>query len=367
MAAHQGPGAEPARAASDPSVWDRRLGAHLSLGHGLLRAAARAEELGIRTLQLFTDNPTAWRRRVAPPRDLDAFRARLAELGIDPVVVHAPYLLNLASPDDAIWARSVALLAKELEVAPAFRARAIVLHLGSHLGSGTAAGIDRLARGIAAALRAAAPGALPGNVAADQESDGARPTSSRSSEGDGTAAVRILLENSAGSGDAVGATIAELAAVVGAVEAAGVPASRIGVCLDTAHAWSAGIAIDRAEAVDALLEEIERRIGLARLGVVHLNDSRAELGSRVDRHEHLGAGRIGTEGLRRILVHPDLAHVAYILETPGMDDGWDGVNLARAVAIATGRPLEPLPPAAFSERGRESGRSGPPDEAGEVA
>lgn len=321
--------------------WDRRLGAHLSLGQGLLRAAARAEALGVRALQLFTDNPTAWRRRSAPPRDLEAFRARLEELTIDPVVVHAPYLLNLASPDDTVWERSVDLLAHELEVAPNFGARLIVLHLGSHLGSGSAAGIDRIARGIATAVATTDPPA-----------------------GD----LRILLENSAGSGDAIGWTIAELATVVDAVEAAGVAPSRIGICLDTAHAWSAGIAIDRPASVDGLLDEIERRIGLARLRVVHLNDSRAELGSRVDRHEHLGAGRIGVEGLRRILVHPALAHVAYILETPGMDDGWDAVNLARAAAIALGQPLDPLPPAAFGPRGRDSGRSGPPDdEASEVA
>lgn len=318
-----------------PGTWDRRLGVHLSLGQGLLRAAARAEALGIGVLQLFTDNPTAWRRRATPPRDLEAFRGRLGELGIEPVVVHAPYLLNLASPDATVWGRSVELLGRELDVAPTFGAEAIVVHLGSHLGSGVAAGIDRIARGVAAAVESAK--AVPGEP-------------------------RILLENSAGSGDAVGATIAELAAVIEAIEAAGVPPSRIGVCLDTAHAWSAGIAIDRPEAVDELLNEIEQRIGLARLRLVHLNDSRAEFGGRVDRHEHLGAGRIGSQGLRRILAHPALEHVAYILETPGMDDGWDAVNLARAAAIALGLPLDPLPPAAFGPRGRDSGRSGPPDD-----
>lgn len=322
-------------------TWERRLGAHLSLGQGLLRAAARAEALGIGALQLFTDNPTAWRRRATPPRDLEAFRARLGELGIDPVVVHAPYLLNLASPDATVWGRSVELLRQELEVAPTFGAQAIVVHLGSHLGSGPAAGIDRIARGVAEAVASAE--AAPGDP-------------------------WILLENSAGSGDTVGATIAELAAVIEAIEASGVPPSGIGICLDTAHAWSAGLPIDRPEGVDALLDEIEERIGLARLRLVHLNDSRAEFGGRVDRHEHLGAGRIGAAGLRRILRHPALEDVAYILETPGMDDGWDAVNLARAAAIALGRPLDPLPPAAFGPRGRNAGRSGPPDdEATEVA
>lgn len=322
---------------------DRRLGVHLSLGAGLLRAAERAEALGLGALQLFTDNPTAWRRRASPPRDLEAFRRRIAGLGIDPVVVHAPYLLNLASPDAAVWERSVAVLAHELRVAPTFGARAVVLHLGSHLGSGPEAGIARIGQGVATALAEAA---------------GADPP---------PPAVRILVENSAGSGDAVGSSMAEVAAVLRAVEERDVAPGRVGVCLDTAHAWSAGYAIDSAEGVDRLLAEIEATIGLRRLAVVHLNDSRAELGSRVDRHEHIGAGRIGPEGLRRILVHPALAHVAYILETPGMDDGWDAVNLARARAVAAGRTLEPLPAAAFSPRGRDSGRSGPPDEDDGVA
>lgn len=359
--------------ATEPGAgaWTRRLGAHLSLGQGLLRAAARAEALGIRSLQLFADNPTAWRRRATPPRELAAFRARLTELGIDPVVVHAPYLLNLASPDETVWQRSVDVLGRELVVASSFGASAIVLHLGSHLGSGSRAGISRIAQGIARALERAAGGSAwgPGDSTdrgAGGRSDGARGAGSDRSESavgnEAGTRVRILLENAAGSGDAVGASIAELAAVVAAVEEAGVPADQVGICLDTAHAWSAGIAIDRPEGVDRLLDELEARIGLRRLGVVHLNDSRSELGSRVDRHEHLGAGRIGVEGLRRILVHPALAEVAYILETPGMDSGWDAVNLARAVAIAAGRPLDPLPPEAFSPRGRDSGRSGPPDE-----
>jgi deoxyribonuclease-4 len=317
---------------------DRRLGVHLSLGQGLLRAAERAEALGLRALQLFTDNPTAWRRRTKPPRDLEAFRRRIADLAIEPVVVHAPYLLNLASPDPVVWGRSVAVLAHELRVATTFGASAIVLHLGSHLGSGTAAGVARIGHGVAAALRDAA------------ENDADPPP------------TRILVENSAGGGDAVGSTMVEVGAVLRAIEEADVPPTRVGVCLDTAHAWSAGYAIDRAAGVDDLLEEVEAEIGLGRLAVVHLNDSRAELGSRVDRHEHIGAGRIGPAGLRRILDHPALAEAAYILETPGMDDGWDAVNLARARAVAAGRVLDPLPPEAFSPRGRDSGRSGPPDE-----
>ncbi len=320
------------------SGFDRRLGVHLSLGNGLLRAADRAEALGLRALQLFTDNPTAWRRRTNPPRDLEAFRRRIAALDIEPVVVHAPYLLNLASPDAVVWERSVAVLAHELRVAPTFGASAVVLHLGSHLGSGTAAGIARIGQGVATALR---------------EAGGHEPS---------LPPIRILVENSAGSGDAIGGSMSEVAAVLRAIEDAGVPPTRIGVCLDTAHAWSAGFAIDRAEGVDRLLDEIEAEIGARRVAVVHLNDSRAELASRVDRHEHIGAGRIGPEGLRRILVHPALAEAAYILETPGMDDGWDAVNLSRARAVAIGDDLAPLPPEAFSPRGRDSGRSGPPDE-----
>lgn len=311
----------------------RRLGAHLPLGDGIVKAVDRTHEIGANALQIFADNPTAWRRRANPPTEGPAFRARLDELGIAPVAIHAPYLINLAGPDESVFSRSVAVLANELQVAPGFAGRFVNVHIGSHRGAGVAAGVARLANGLRLVLR---------------EVD------------DGPDAARIVLENSPGSGFGIGTTVVELAEIAEAASARGVPAARLGFCLDTAHAWAAGIDVGAPDAIDAFLAAFDALIGLDRLVMLHLNDSKSELGSRLDRHEHLGAGQIGVAGLRHLLCHPSLAHATYYLETPGMDEGYDAVNVARAHDIAAGRPLADLPPEAFELRTSGS-RTGPPE------
>ncbi len=310
----------------------RRLGAHLPLAHGMVRAVERAQAIGLDTLQVFADNPTAWRRRLEPPKELPAFRARLAELGMGPIAIHAAYLVNLAGADDAFVARSIEVLVSELRVAPAFGARFVNVHVGSHRGLGTEAGTARLADGLARVLERVEPG---------------------------PDAATLVLENSAGSGDSLGSSLDELAAILDAIADRGVPAERVAVCLDTAHLWGAGIAIATAGDVDRLVGAFDERIGLERLAMIHLNDSKAKLGSRLDRHEHLGAGAIGPEGLAALLTHPRLVGVAAYLETPGMDEGYDAVNAARARDLAAGRPLTPLPAGAGSVRGARA-RTGPP-------
>jgi deoxyribonuclease IV len=313
---------------------ERRIGAHLPLGPGMVKAADRANAIGASTLQVFTDNPTAWRRRDTLPAELPAFRARLADHGLQPLSVHAPYLINLAGPDPVFFERSCAVLAQELRVAAAYGARFVNVHIGSHRGIGVEAGIARLADGARTALDAA-NGASDGTL--------------------------LVLENSSGGGFALGSTIEELGLIDDAMDAAGIDRRRIAYCLDTAHLWGAGYAIDAPDAVDAVLAEFDSRVGLERLAMVHLNDSRSALGSRTDRHEHVGAGRIGAEGLRRFLTHPALGHVTYMLETPGTDDGYDEINLRRARDLAAGRTLDPLPPEAF-ELKTNRGRSAPAEE-----
>jgi deoxyribonuclease-4 len=309
----------------------RRLGAHLPLGNGMVRAAGRAAEIGASAIQVFTDNPTSWHRRDSLPAELPAFRARLAELDIAPIAVHAPYLVNLAGSDDAFFERSVATMTHELLVAEAYGARYVNMHIGSHRGAGPETGALHLARGLRRVLDEA---------------------------GDGAPGVTLVLENGAGSGFGMGVTIEDLAAIDDAAARAGVDRARVGFCLDTAHLWGAGYAIDRPEAVDGVLAELDARLGIERLRMIHLNDSREACGSRLDRHEHLGAGRIGTAGLQRFLCHPALDHVLYVIETPGMDAGYDAVNMARAFDIAAGHGLEPLPPEAFEVRSAK-GRSAP--------
>ncbi len=300
----------------------------------MVKAADRAAEIGASALQVFSDNPTSWRRRPALPRELPAFRERLDAHGIAPLSIHAPYLVNLAGPDAEMHRRSVECLANELRVARSYGARFLNIHIGSHRGAGPEAGTDRVADGIRTTFELA---------------------------GDDAQGVRLILENASGGGFALGGSLEELKAIDDAVSAAGIDRSRYGFCLDTAHLWGAGYAIDTAAGVDTTLDAFDALVGLDRLHMVHLNDSRSELGSRADRHEHVGAGRIGGEGLGRMATHPALGHVTYYLETPGMDDGYDAVNLDRVRDMVAGRPLATLPPDAFHTRSAK-GRSAPAED-----
>ena len=312
----------------------RRIGAHLPLGKGMVRAVERADAIGLDTLQIFTDNPTAWRRRAEPPKELPAFRARLDELGMGPIAIHAAYLVNLAGSDPTLVERSAAILTTELRVAPTFGARFVNVHIGSHRGTDAATGIGRVASGVAGVL-------------ADVD--------------DGPDAARLVLENSAGGGDGLGSTLEEIAAIVDALAARGVPASRVGICLDTAHLWGAGYAISDPDGVDEVIARFDRLIGLDRLAMIHLNDSRAALGSNADRHAHVGAGAIGAAGMRALLTHPRLSHVTSYLETPGMDEGYDAINAARVHDLAAGRQLADLPPGAMDVKGSRSRTHPAPD------
>jgi deoxyribonuclease IV len=321
----------------------RRLGAHLPLATGMLKAVDRARDIGANAMQIFTDNPTAWKRRAEPPPELDAFRERTHELDIRPISVHASYLVNLAGSNAESYERSIVMLAHELRQAPTFGARYVNVHIGSHLGQGVAAGIERLGEGILRTITA-----VDGPTAADADANVDAPTP-----------TMLVLENSAGSGGGLGTSVEELASIAGKIAALGIADDRVGFCIDTAHAWGAGIDLADPSAIDDFIAAFDDRIGLGRLVLIHLNDSRSERGSRTDRHEHLGAGRIGPDGLAHVLRHPGLAHVTYLLETPGMDVGYDAINLARARDLAAGTPLGPLPPEAFELRGSSTTRTAP--------
>ena len=336
----------------------RRLGVHLPIADGLVRAADRAAEIGATALQVFSDTPSAARPGAAPPPDLPAFRARIAATGIAPLVIHASYLINLASSDPAYHERAVALLAAELRAARRFGASIVNVHIGSHGGAGAAAGVERLVTAISRALAAEHEPEGGASDCGDDGPAGDRPTS---------AAPTITLENAAGAGTALGVDVDELAAIADALGDAGLPAERIGFCLDTAHAWSAGHDLADPVSIDAFVDAFDRRIGLDRLVLVHLNDSKSERGSRLDRHEHVGAGRIGEIGMGHLLRHPRLGRAAWILETPGMDEGFDAINLARAIALAQGESLAPLPAGALSLRGGRSRKAAPVAAPGTVA
>jgi len=324
---------------------DRRLiGPHLPLGRGLLDAADRAKAIGATAVQVFTDNPTAWRRRREPPKTLAAFRERLAAAGIGPIAVHAPYLINLCGGNEDFWHKSIATVANELRVGATYGASFVVMHIGSHRGLGRDEGIKRLVEGIRRAIDAADEGAA--ESAAGTTSNGDR-------------LPMLVLENAPGSGDGIGATIEDLADIVAACAAAGLPMERLGVCLDTAHLWGAGYDISRWGGVDELVTRIDAILGRERVTMLHLNDSRSTLGSRLDRHEHIGAGNVGQNGMAGLLNEPWLKTLPTFLETPGMDSGYDEVNLQRVRLVLAGEALPKLPPEAFDMRGSRT-RTAPP-------
>jgi deoxyribonuclease-4 len=302
---------------------ERRVGPHLPVGSGLLRVAERAAEIGATAVQIFTDNPTSWRRREVLPPEVPVFRERLAQLDIGPLAIHAAYLVNLAGPDDIFFGKSIEVMRHEFAWAPAYGARFVNVHAGSHRGSGLKAGVGRLADGLARASSEAPAGR-----------DAPLP----------------VVENSSGGGDSIGVTIEELAAIAEAAARRGL--ARLGFCLDTAHLWGAGYDISTAEGMERVLGRFDRLIGLDRLAMIHLNDTHLGLGSRHDRHAHLGEGQIGPAAMAHLLRHDSLAGVAFYLETPHMEQGYDAVNMARVHDLVAGRPGRNRPAP------REQGASG---------
>jgi deoxyribonuclease-4 len=296
----------------------RRIGPHTPIREGLLRAAERARVVGAGVIQVFTDDPKAWAPRATPHPELERFRALLEAQDVA-LMVHASYLVNLATPDEAVHLRSVERMRHELRVAAAMGARAVTVHVGSHRGAGIGTGVEQTAEALARVLD-------------DPEPSDAGP--------------RLVLEDSAGQGDSLGVTVAELGAILDAAERIGADRRRLGVCLDTAHLWGAGVTLDDPDAVDGLLTAADDVLGADALALVHLNDSRSTCGSRMDRHEHIGEGRIGVAGLGHLVRHPRLAAVPMVLETPGMDEGWDAVNMARVRSLLRGEPWTTEAPAA---------------------
>lgn len=271
-----------------------RLGVHIRIAGGLLKALDRAHELECEAVQLFSGNPNSWARKPLDPEIATRFGARAAELGIRPIILHTPYLLNLASPDDEIWRKSREALADAVGRAPMLGAGFIVTHIGSHRGAGYTAGIARVSEAVKFALDAA-----PSPV--------------------------IALELGAGAGHTVGSRFEEIADML---ELLGSAAKRVGVCIDSAHLWGSGYDISTTAGVECLFAELRRWVGMERLAVVHLNDTLQDLGSHIDRHYHVGKGQIGLDGFRALVNYPGTGDLPGIIETPGESIGLDSENLA---------------------------------------
>ncbi len=268
---------------------------------GLEKTLIRAKKLRLETVQIFSGNPRAFFSKPLEAEAAAAFSQGLRAAGIAPLVVHAPYPMNLASPDDETWNRSVEMLLNEMERCRMLGAGYLVFHPGNHLGAGSEAGVERVAEAMKRGL-------------------------DRGAEG-----VVLAVENTAGSGTALGGRLEEQARIL---ELAG-GGRRTAFWLDTAHAFGAGYDVGRPEGVDAWLGEAERIIGLERLAGFHINDAKVGLASFKDRHEHLGRGKIGGRGLSRVLAHPKLWGLPGVLETPRVTMAEEKRNLAAARRFRT--------------------------------
>jgi deoxyribonuclease-4 len=268
-----------------------RIGAHVRAGKGLVPALEHGDEIGAEVVQIFTQSPRMWKASQYGPDVLAGYReAQAAHPTVGATFCHATYLINLATPDPELADKSRACLDANLATAQGMGADGLVLHIGSHRGSG----FDTALPGIVAGLR----------EALDSVEEEGR-------------ACPILLENAAGAGDTVGRSFEELAAVI---EAAGGD-ERLGVCLDTQHLWASGVPFGSVGEADDLLDLVAATVGLDRLQCLHLNDSKVAFGANKDRHENIGDGTIGADGLAALLGHPDLQGLPAILEVPGEGDG----------------------------------------------
>ncbi len=314
---------EPAAPAGPPAWQDGslRIGIHTSIAGDIAQSLEIAHGLGANALQIFSASPRMWHAGGAssgptggPGRErfsaveMSRFRARREELGLGPLVIHANYLINLASPDRVLRVRSIQAFHDELVRGVALGADYLVVHPGSSRGGDA----RQAAEAVAQSLQQATRGMKLGNL-------------------------RILLENTAGQGSVLGSTFSELKFILDLC-----PELPLGVCIDTAHMFAAGFNIREAEGLEMTLKAIQSTFGLARVFIIHCNDSKAALASRVDRHEHIGKGKIGLEAFRRILNHPMLAPAAagqqpepatggggraFILETPIDKPGDDLKNV----------------------------------------
>ena len=266
-------------------------GAHVSTSGGIHTAIDRIEEFGGESVQIFTQSPRTWRPTNHAPANFERFKERRREVGVQGVVCHALYLINLATPDETIYEKSVTTLMNTVDVACAVDADGVVFHVGSHLGAGFKRSLERVVPALERALE-------------------------RCSD-----TTWLLIENSAGAGGTIGRSVDELAVLVDRLD--GHP--RLGICLDSCHLWVSGTDVTDRSALDACIDEVDERIGLDRLRALHVNDAAAGLGSNRDRHANIGEGELG-EKLGVFLSHPKLQGLPTILEVPGPDNHGPGTS-----------------------------------------
>ena len=282
-----------------PKSREMLIGAHVSPAGGPANAVTRGVERGARSIQIFNQNPRQWKPTEYSDEHVAAYRAAVDDCGVDALLIHAVYLLNPASQDRDIRAKTLASLTASLRVGDALGAHAVVLHAGSALTGDVGEAIARAGAVITEALA---------------ESEG----------------CALHLENTAGAGGTLGRSFAELSALI---DAAG-GGKRLGLCLDSCHLLASGYDVRTFEALDAVLDECDREVGLGRVGSLHFNDSQTPLGSNRDRHANPGEGEIGEEGCAVFLSEPRFDGLPCVLETPGKDrSGPSGADLLHVMAL----------------------------------
>ena len=277
------------------------LGAHMSIAGGIYKALERGQSIGCECIQIFTKNPRQWAARELTEKDIHLFKQKKEETGIDPIVAHDSYLINLGSPKEELWLRSIQSLAAELDRCAKLGIPYLVMHPGSH--------VDRKEDGprrVAEAL----------NLLFER------------STGE---SVMVLLETTAGQRSNLGSSFEQLARIAELVE----QRERLGICFDTCHTFAAGYELRTRQGYERTFQELDQAVGLSRVKVFHINDSKHDLGSHVDRHEHIGKGHLGLEPFRTLLNDPRFRGLPMLLETPkGKDMAEDIENLAVLRALA---------------------------------
>jgi deoxyribonuclease-4 len=273
------------------------LGVHVSGAKEIYETLDIAHKLKCQTMQLFVRNPQQWKVCPLDPKDAEEFKLRRRKFKIDPVFVHISYLINLASPNPRLYRWSIRAYIEDMQDAQRLEVDYIVTHMGSHKKTSEEAGIKRLVAAL--------------NKILDETAD---------------SKVGILLENTSGSGSWLGYKFEHQGKIFSGIK----EKSRLGLCLDTAHAYLAGYDLSTKEGLDKMLDEIDTQVGLKFIKLIHLNDAYGSLASHHDQHDHIGKGSIGLEGMKRIINHPELKNIPMILETPKDNEKSDSLNLALA-------------------------------------
>ena len=279
-----------------------RIGVHVSIAGSIDESIDRAAALGCETIQIFSRNPRGWRSKPLEKKEVEEFRRKRKKEDIYPVLVHIPYLINLATPKDGLWRLSIDSYIDDIRRTDILGAEYFVTHLGAHTGSGEEEGLKRFCKALGIVIEKSDP------------------------------KTTILLETCAGQGTSLGERFEHIAYIIKSIKS-----RKIGVCWDTCHLYAAGYDIKSEKGLNKTIKDFDKIVGLKYLKAIHLNDAKKPIGSRVDRHENIGKGTIGKEGMRNILQHPKLKGLPFIMETPkeGPDD--DIINLRTARRLAGSR------------------------------